>query len=196
MSYFNYYLKRKRLHSMGGYCVFRLRCGDTLSTALSYITYRNTWHVILQMGSCCVLSTVTCTSTSANTRPFEFSLVFFFLPILPCFCLKVGSCGSCRPVDVSWWVGSERPGWLGARGCHRAASSPGRPAWPPAELRTTAARSERRAGLKEWTVRRKEEERGYGKGRKEKDDMNKWILKSTHTKKGRRQLKSSRRGGH
>lgn len=58
----------------------------------------------------------------------------------------MGSCGSCHPVDVSWWVGSERPGWLAARGCHRAASSPGRPAWPPAELRTTAARSQREAG--------------------------------------------------
>lgn len=104
MSYFNYYLKRKRLHSMGGYCVFRLRCGDTLSTALSYITYRNTWHVILQMGSCCVLSTVTCTSTSANTRPFEFSLVFFFYPSYLVF---VWRWGAAVLVALWMWVG----GW-------------------------------------------------------------------------------------
>lgn len=63
--------------------------------------------------------------------------------ILPWSCLVAGSCGSYHSVDVCWWVGSVFPGWLGAAGCFHAAWPLGKPAWPPAELRTTAAKSER-----------------------------------------------------
>lgn len=69
----------------------------------------------------------------------------------------MGGCGPYRSVDACWWVESVHPGWLGVEGCLRAAWPPGKPAWPPAELRTTAAGSERWAGV----------------GGGEKDDMNK-----------------------
>lgn len=103
-----------------------------------------------------------------------------------------GSCGPCRSVRVCWWVGSVCPGWLAGAGFLRAAWSPGRPAWPPAELRTTAAKSDRQVERQtelNWGVgggggveSRDSKKRRKGGG-EEKGDMNKWILESAQTKK-------------
>lgn len=121
----------------------------------AFLTFNIIFYLDILKLKWFILATQPCGTTLKSPNPLAFLVLntdmhthshrpsFFFFSALPWSCLMAGSCDPCHSVGVCWWVGSVCPGWLVGAGFLRAAWPLGRPAWPPAELRTTAARSER-----------------------------------------------------